>query len=125
MTVFRRLFLGTMALAVTASAQSVGIRAATMLDGKGGIQKNGRVPMEGSEIARVEAGGKGPVDLDLGSATLMPGWIDTHVHADGHFNKQGRADTKGEPPAEFILRAQGNAVATLQAGFTTVQSIGA
>lgn len=113
------------ALAFTASAQTTTIRAATMLDGKGGIQKNVRITIEGSKITRVEPGGKGLVTFDLGSATLMPGWIDTHVHVDGHFNKQGRADTKGEPPAEFILRAQGNAAETLQAGFTTVQSIGA
>src|SRR5260370_20898022 len=55
----------------------------------------------------------------------MPGWIAPHVHINGHFNRQGRADTRQESPAEFNLRVAGNAWATLEGGFTTVQSLGA
>jgi imidazolonepropionase-like amidohydrolase len=116
------LFFGTLALA---SAEVITIRASTILDGKGGIQHNVRLTIEGTKITRVEPAGKAPVTYDLGSLTLMPGWIDTHVHINGHFNKQGRADTRAETPAEFALRVQGSAWATLQGGFTTVQSVGA
>src|SRR5437660_7756264 len=98
---FTVLFFGTLALA---GAQSTTIRVSTMLDGKGGIQNNVRLTIEGSKITRIEPAGKGPATYDLGSLTLMPGWIDTHVHINGHFNKQGRADTKSESPAEFALR---------------------
>ena len=121
-----RSFLPGLALFATcAFPQTTTIRAATLLDGKGGVQKNVRITVEGSKITRVEPGGRGPVTYDLGNATLMPGLIDTHIHMDGHFNKDGRADTKAEPPAEFALRMQGTAWGILQGGFTTVQSLGA
>jgi imidazolonepropionase-like amidohydrolase len=89
------LFFGTLALA---SAEVITIRASTILDGKGGIQHNVRLTIEGTKITRVEPAGKAPVTYDLGSLTLMPGWIDTHVHINGHFNKQGRADTRAKLP---------------------------
>ena len=119
---FTALFFATLALA---GAQTITIRAATVLDGRGGIHKNVRLTIEGTKIVRVEPAGSGPVTYDLGSLTLMPGWIDAHVHINSHFNKQGRADTKAESPAEFALRMQGSAWETLQGGFTTIQSMGA
>jgi imidazolonepropionase-like amidohydrolase len=121
----RRSFLLILSFAVTLCGQTITIRAGTMLDGKGGIQRNVRLTVQGSKIVRVDPGGTGPVNYDLSNLTLMPGWIDTHVHLNGHFNKQGRADTRDEDPAEFGLRTQGTAWETLQGGFTTVQSIGA
>jgi len=115
-----------LALAAAAWAQTpVTIRAGTLLDGRGGIRRNVRITVDGSKIVRVEPGGAGPVTYDLRGLTLMPGWIDTHVHLNGHFNKDGKTDTKGESPAESTLRIEGNAWETLQGGFTTVQSLGA
>jgi len=111
--------------ALALPAQTVTIRAGTLLDGKGGVQKNVRLTIQGSKIVRVEPGGSGPLSYDLGSFTVMPGWIDTHVHINGHFNRQGRAETRSESPAEFSLRTQGTAWQMLQGGFTTVQSMGA
>jgi len=114
------------ALAASAWAQTpVTIRAGTMLDGRGGIRKNVKITVEGSKILRIESGGSGPVTYDLRDLTVMPGWIDTHVHLNGHFNKDGKTDTRAELPAESTLRIEGNAWATLQGGFTTVQSLGA
>src|ERR1700677_3939091 len=93
--------------AAAGSAQTpVTIRAGTMLDGKGGIQRNVRITIEGSKILRVEPGAGGAVTYDLSSLTLMPGWIDTHVHLNGHFNKAGKADNRGESPAEYALRME-------------------
>jgi imidazolonepropionase-like amidohydrolase len=120
-----RLLLAAVCAAAAAHAQTVTIRAGTLLDGKGRTMQNARITIEGSKIARVEPGAAGPVDYDLSRMTVMPGWIDTHVHVNGHFNQAGRADTRGESPAEFALRTQGSMWQTLQAGFTTVQSIGA
>ncbi len=62
---------------------------------------------------------------DLSRLTLLPGWIDTHVHITYHFGSTGRAFEKDEPPEQATLAAAGNAYAMLLAGFTTVQSIGA
>jgi imidazolonepropionase-like amidohydrolase len=114
-------------LAMCARAQNtpITIRASTVLDGKGATLRNVRIVIEGARIVRVEPAGTGPASYDLSGLTVMPGWIDTHVHINGHFNKQGRADNRQESPAEFNLRTAGTAWATLQNGFTTVQSIGA
>src|SRR3972149_3045745 len=73
------------------------------------------------------AGGRaaGKVTHDLSSMTLMPGWIDTHVHIGWHFGRSGRFDNSGETPVQQALYGAENAYATLQGGFTTVQSLGA
>jgi hypothetical protein len=116
-----------LAVAVTVSAQTrpVVIQAGTLLDGKGGVQTNVRLVVEGGKIVRVEKGGSGPVNYNLSKLTTMPGWIDTHDHIGWHFNREGRAENRGENPAEFALNGAGNAYTTLMAGFTTVQSPGA
>jgi imidazolonepropionase-like amidohydrolase len=103
------------------------LQTSTILDGKGGIQKNQQIVIEGSRIASVKHG-KGPATYDLRGLTVMPGWIDTHVHLGYHFNRDNRFDDGGrgskETPLQFALRAEGNAYATLRGGFTTVQSLG-
>jgi imidazolonepropionase-like amidohydrolase len=48
-----------------------------------------------------------------------------HVHITWHFGPNGRAEDKNETPEEATLAAAANAWATLVAGFTTVQSVGA
>jgi imidazolonepropionase-like amidohydrolase len=107
-----------------ASPQAVTIRAARIFDGKGGQLANAAVEVRGRTIAAV-----GPRDgaatYDLGDVTLMPGMIDVHVHIGYHFGKDGRAQNKGETPAEMALFAAENAWQTLINGFTTVQSAGA
>ncbi len=105
-------------------AQVISIRAARVLDGKGGALANAVVEIKGDQITAVGAR-SGPVTYDLGNVTLMPGMIDTHVHIGYHFGKDGRAQNQGETPAEMALYAAENAWVTLLNGFTTVQSVGA
>jgi imidazolonepropionase-like amidohydrolase len=47
------------------------------------------------------------------------------VHLGYHFGKDGRAQNRGETPAEMAFYAAENAWVTLINGFTTVQSVGA
>ena len=56
----------------------------------------------------------------------MPGWIDTHVHLDWHFDPATNklSNRANEKPEDLALFAAENAWLTLQAGFTTVQSVG-
>jgi len=124
----------TLALALCAapivlSAQPrVVIRAARLLDGKGGVQQNVALIVEGSRIARITRGDDsttGPITYDLAQLTLMPGMIDTHVHIDSHFGHDGRLPTEMESQLERVVAAGQNAEVTLRAGFTTVQSVGA
>jgi imidazolonepropionase-like amidohydrolase len=107
-----------------AQSQTVTVRAARLIDGVSRVIPNAVVEVRGDRIVAVD-GRSGPVTYDLGSATLMPGMIDTHVHIGGHFGRNGRADNQGETPAEAALYAAENAWTTLINGFTTVQSVGA
>src|SRR5262249_10543224 len=63
---------------------------------------------------------------DLSRVTVLPGLIDTHVHIAWHFTHEGRlhTDEDKELPAVGALANARNAWATLQGGFTTVQSVG-
>jgi imidazolonepropionase-like amidohydrolase len=110
----------------TASAQSgtATIRAASAFDGRGRAIPNASVVVQGGKIVSVGSGGNGAATYDLRGLTLLPGLIDTHVHLDTHFGKDGRATSQGETPQQSILYETENAYVTLMAGFTTVQSIG-
>ena len=100
------------------------IAAATVLDGRGGVARNTRVVVSAGKIVAVDPTAS-PVDIDLGRATLAPGWIDTHVHLTWHYNEQGKSVSGGEPEPVAARAAAENARLTVEAGFTTVQSVGA
>jgi imidazolonepropionase-like amidohydrolase len=105
----------------------VTLDADTVLDGRGKVLKNVRLVVQDGRIKSVGPG-TGPSTFDLRGLTVMPGWIDTHVHILNHFGRDGRdfrGTTPPETPVEGMLYAAENAWVTLQAGFTTVQSIGA
>ncbi|HEX4546571.1 MAG TPA: amidohydrolase family protein [Candidatus Acidoferrum sp.] len=110
---------------VNAQDRPMVLKARTVLDGKGRILDNTIIVIEGGKIVRL--GGPMPVGAmtyDLAGLTLTPGWIDTHAHIFWHFNN-GRLAGKDEPPAQALLHAVDNAILTLRAGFTTIQSPGA
>src|SRR5437879_3652903 len=104
------------------------IRAATLIDGKGGVTRNVSIVVQGSRIARIDASAQGTT-YDLKGLTVMPGWIDTHVHMDAHFDPNGKshspASAKNETPQQTMLYAIENAYNVLMAGFTTAQTVGA
>lgn len=102
------------------------IRAGTLIDGRGGVQRNVLLFVAGSRIVRIGGPLRPPQTLthDLRNYTVLPGLIDTHVHIDSHFGPDGRASNQGETPAQRAYAAASNAWVTLMAGYTTVQSIG-
>jgi len=110
-----------------AAAEPFVIKTSTILDGKGHILKNKMIVVEGGRISRV-SDARGNATYDLTGFTVMPGWIDTHVHLGWHFNRDGRLEQGGpgskETHEQAALYAEGNAYATLMGGFTTVQSVG-
>jgi imidazolonepropionase-like amidohydrolase len=94
------------------AAQSVTIKTGTLIDGKGGGQLNLVVSVEGSKIARIEPSGAAKSTYDLSALTLMPAWIDTHVHPNTHFDKNNRFVDGNEPvELEAINEAAGNLLA--------------
>lgn len=99
------------------------VAVSTLYDGKGGVLHNTRIVIEGSRIVALDPKA-GPVDYDLRGLTVMPGWIDAHVHITWIFGKDGNNAGAGETTQEAAYQAAANAWATLMAGFTTVQSVG-
>ena len=114
--------------AVGVSAQQGGtattVRAARVIDGRGGVSQNTTVSIVNGKISGVGASSGAPT-IDLGNLTLLPGFIDTHVHIGWHFDDQGRYHSGPEPAEQAALYGAENAYVTLMAGFTTVQSVGA
>jgi imidazolonepropionase-like amidohydrolase len=100
------------------------IRARQVVDGRGGVVNNATVSIAGGKIVSV-GNGRGTPTIDLGNLTLMPGFIDTHVHIGWHFDAKGRYHAGPEPADQAALYGAENAFVTLMAGFTTVQSVGA
>ena len=84
--------LGLVLLALAGSwaaqGQVVALKAARMFDGKGdAVRTPGLVVVEGGKIRSV--GGsvpEGATVIDLGDATLLPGFMDAHTHLTGDFN---------------------------------------
>ena len=104
--------------------RAVVIGTSQLLDGKGQVLRDRQIVVQDGKIVSVRPWA-GPVDYDLRGLTVMPGWIDAHVHITWIFGRDGKnAGTSGTTP-EDSYKAASNAWATLMAGFTTVQSVGA
>src|SRR5262249_29687720 len=113
------IFFVLLSAALAGAQTRIVLQTSTILDGKGGVLKDRQIAIQGSKIESVAAG-KGAVTYDLPGLTVMPGWIDTHVHLDSHFDEHHKmAD------GNSALDTAENAWLTLQAGFTTIQSLGA
>jgi len=107
------------------------IKAGTLIDGSGGAPvKNAVIVVQGDKIVAAGAGVAIPAGarvIDLSGLTVLPGFIDAHVHLTGHIIGDGdwqHADVT-DPPAEFALLGAVHAQQTLEAGFTTVRNVGA
>ncbi|MEP6741145.1 MAG: amidohydrolase family protein [bacterium] len=100
------------------------ITVSTLLDGRGRVLHNTRIVIEGAKIVAIDPKA-GPVDYDLRGLTVLPGWIDSHVHITWSFGPDGKSAGPGETTPEAAYSAASNAWMTLMAGFTTVQSVGA
>lgn len=117
--------LGVCAMAQTSlpAPHRIVIAAGTVLDGKGHVLRNTRIVIEGSKIVAISPTA-GPADYDLRALTVMPGFIDAHVHIDWSFGKDGKNGSGGWSAEEQAYQTAANAWATLLAGFTTIQNMG-
>jgi imidazolonepropionase-like amidohydrolase len=100
------------------------IAVGTALDGRGGVLHNTRLVIEDGKIAAIDPAAA-PIDYDLRASTVMPGWIDTHVHLNWHFDDKHTSVSGGIPADQDALFTAEDAWTTLRGGFTTVQSVGA
>jgi imidazolonepropionase-like amidohydrolase len=107
------------------------LKAARMFDGKSNsLSTPGLVVVTSGKIAGVGAQATIPAGaetIDLGDATLLPGFIDAHTHLTSMYSddwKQNLIDGLQKTVAERALDASANARVTLMAGFTTVRDVG-
>jgi imidazolonepropionase-like amidohydrolase len=110
------------ALTLHAQNQPIVIKAGTLLDGKGGVQRNATIVVVGSKIEKLDPSAKPTYDLT--KLTVLPGMIDTHVHVAWHFGPDGRYQPRDDSQVTALGYTLENAYLTLMAGFTTVQSVG-
>jgi imidazolonepropionase-like amidohydrolase len=109
-----------------AAQRRIVIAASTILDGRGRVLRETRIVIDGARIVALETktNRNAPIDYDLRGLTVLPGWIDAHVHITWSFGEDGKNAGAGETTQEAAYQSASNAWATLMAGFTTVQSVG-
>src|SRR5215470_17162305 len=117
------LLLAMIGLSQVPEAQNrVVIAVDTALDGKGKVLHDTRIVVSGSKIVAIDPNAA-QIDYDLRGLTVMPGWIDSHVHITSSFGPDGKNAGMGVATPEAAYRTAANAYATLLAGFTTIQSM--
>ena len=122
---------GATSLVRAQTAAVTAIRAARLFDGTSDTTiADAVVLVQGSRITA--KGSRLPVPpgaqlIDLGDATLLPGFIDAHTHVTDESSNDWNADTVSglrRTVPEATLRAAELARRTLFAGFTTVRDVG-
>lgn len=108
------------------------LKAAHLFDGESGRLTNGGIiVVQGEKILSVGDAQSAPANarvIDLGDATLLPGFIDAHVHLTSELQDDYYRGFHSEIyrfPVEQSFYAAMYAKRTLEAGFTTVRNVGA
>jgi imidazolonepropionase-like amidohydrolase len=133
---FLRFTLITVAAAIVVNGASapekiIVLKAARLFDGKSkALVQNGVVIVQGSKIVDAGSNLPTPADaqvIDLGDATLSPGFMDGHTHLtldfSGNYNDR-RLKEIDQNVSEHAIQATKYARATVEAGFTTVRDLG-
>jgi len=113
------------------ASKSYVLKAARLFDGKSNsLVTPGIVVVTDGKIAGTGSSASVPTDaemIDLGDATLLPGFIDAHTHLTMTYSEdyaRAALDALRKPIPEMALDASVNARITLLAGFTTVRDVG-
>lgn len=114
-----------------AASKTIVLKAARLFDGKSSaVVKPGIVVVTDGKIVAAGTSATIPAGaeiIDLGDATLLPGFIDAHTHITGMYREDYvKAMLAGlqKPIPEMALETSVNARVTLMAGFTTVRDVG-
>ena len=112
---------------------TVVLKAAQIIDGTGAAPiKNGVIVVTDDKIVAIGPSSsvkipEGAKIIDLGNATLLPGFIDAHTHIIGRVlgDPQKQDELTRDYDSFGAILAVGNAERTLMAGFTTIRNVGA
>lgn len=112
---------------------TVVLKAAQVIDGTGAEPiKNGVIVVTDDKIVAVGASGSvtipsGARVIDLGDATLLPGFIDAHTHIVGRVlgDPEGQNSRVRDYDSFGAILGVGNVEKTLLGGFTTIRNVGA
>lgn len=106
----------------------IAVRAALVIDGRGGEPlRPGVVVIRGERIEAVGADLRIPQGarlVDLGRATVVPGLIDLHTHLTDEVGTHWENALLTTTPAKAAIYGVKNARDTLMAGFTTCRDMG-
>jgi imidazolonepropionase-like amidohydrolase len=109
-------------------AAAIVLRVSTLLDGRGNVLHDKLILIENGKISRLDDGNFKPSAgagvYDLRAFTVLPGFIDAHVHPTWHFDGNDRLAPFDEPKEISAVAGAANSWKMLAAGFTTVQSVG-
>ncbi len=114
-----------------AAPETIVLKAAHVFDSTGTTLKDGAsVVVRGDRIVSVGTGAApaGARVIDLGDATILPGFIDAHTHLTSQLHREYYRYVYNRLmrfPGEQALYAAQHAKRTLEAGFTTVRDVGA
>lgn len=101
------------------------IHAGRLFDGTS-LRTNVLITVEGDRIVSIAPYRGEKVTYDLTQETVLPGLIDVHVHETWYIDRHGKLHTPGDgdTPADTRAGLLANLRATLEGGFTTVQTLG-
>ena len=129
--VFLVTILVLVAIPLRAADKAVVLKAARLFDGKSkSLVQNGVVIVQGAKIVDAGSNLPAPADaqvIDLGDATLSPGFMDGHTHLtldfSGNYNERRLRELDLNVSEQAIIATR-YARATVEAGFTTVRDLG-
>jgi imidazolonepropionase-like amidohydrolase len=119
-------FAAVFLVAATAAGQTTIVRAQRMLDVRSGRIVSPAVLVVSDGLIQAVNPASPPSNadvVDLGNVTLLPGFIDMHVHVLVRDATSYRPDVLGENGSNAVLRSTTSARKMLLAGFTTVRDM--
>ncbi|MDP2415726.1 amidohydrolase family protein [Daejeonella sp.] len=116
-------------LVFPAFAQQTYIQCGRLIDGKSNsVQTEMTIIVESNKIIDVrkgyQSGATSDMLINMRNQTVMPGFIDSHVHLSGETSKNQYMEEFTLNDEDYALKAVKYSERTLMAGFTTVRDLG-